>query len=282
MLIRPLPPCVRKRNFLSVLPTVEKLPRNLFDIAARSDGIAPEGPRDPQQQPGGRLVPSLFGDAFTYKAAGEVFERNLSLMKTIGPVYPTPPMPTKPGQFLGNDAPERSFIMDSDVDWIAIWNAKMKQARPVDLEALEEQIHATLSLGEELIRTLNGEALTKARALIEADLGNASTSFEGLFHSLFYSFGNRGQAVTTIGEAEYLRRCSPVKSIGVMDLFAWQIPHLVPGFAGQSKALGGHYWTLLSLQWLVRYDTKGERNECPPKGRDPWIPMQQHARLLRQ
>jgi hypothetical protein len=195
------------------------------------------------------------------------------------------PTPTRPGEFLKQDTPDLEYIMDSEVDWIAIWNAKMRQARTAEPELFEEPIHAAISSGEELIETLNVDALTQSRRLIKADLEDESTSFEGLYRRLFGPitvttrrlFGPI-QSVTTVAAAESLRRLSPIKNIAVMNLFAWQIPHLLPDLADRSKSLGGHYWTLLSLQWLVRWDEKS--GECPPKDRNPWISMRRYAEIF--
>ncbi len=132
-----------------------------------------------------------------------------------------------------------------------------------------------------MVQTLNGEVLTKLRELIEEDLRSESTGFDRLFRVLFGSPLGREKPEIALAEAEYFRICSPVKNIGVMNLFAWQIPHLAPRLTSRAKSLGGAYWTLLALQWLTRWSEKAERNECGRKDRDPWVIMSQYAKLLR-
>lgn len=175
------------------------------------------------------------------------------------------------------------WIRDSDVNWIAYWEAQIHQARPVCLEAIEADVHATLSAGEEMLQTLNLEVLMRSPDLIEADLKNESTGFDVLFSNLFGSFGSVGEAaVTTIGEAERLRRVSPINDVSMVKMFAWQIPHLFPPLSPRSIFLASHYWTLLSLRWLARWDKNPERCECPRKCNDPWVQMPQGAELLRR
>jgi hypothetical protein len=256
--------------------------RHLSDLAALAGALFPERSSDPLKLHAGQVVPSIFGDTLPDEISGEVLKCTSNLMAIVRPLYPTPPRPTEPGEFFKNKTTDEPYVKDSDVDWIAVWNAKMRQARTANLAEIGEHIHATLGLGEKMIRSFRLEALMELRALIETDLASESTSFEGLFQRLFRSPGDRRQAVTTVAEAEYLRRCCPVKDIVVMDLFAWQIPHLLPECAGRSRTLGGHYWTLLSVQWLARYDSKGRMNECPPKWRAPWTEMRSYAQLLRQ
>jgi hypothetical protein len=174
------------------------------------------------------------------------------------------------------------YIADDDVNWIAVWDAKIRQSRVVGLEQIEEAAHAALSGGEEMLQTVNEELLAKARGLIEADLQDEATDFGSVFSSLFAGAFGKNTMGITIGEVEFLREHSPIKDILVMDLFVWQIPHLIPSLAQRSRSLGGFYWTLLALRWLGRWNKKSERNECPPKSREPWVSMRQYAEVLRR
>jgi hypothetical protein len=221
------------------------------------------------------------GDTFDAEKSSKLLNLHSQLIRKLSPVYPDPPTPTRPNEFFRRDMAGEPHIKDSDVDWIAFWNAKIRQARAVNHGEFEEAIEETIGAGEEMVQTLNGGVLARLRELIEEDLRNESTGFDRLFCVLFGSPLGREKPEVSFAEAEYFYIRSPIKDVMVMNLFAWQVPHLTPRLTSRARFLGGAYWTLLALGWLTRWSDKAERNECRRKDQDPWVLMSQYAALLR-